>query len=195
MKKRAKIFPSIKVCQSLRKALYQQGGFEKLEIIPDGFCVPCQSWVSLIAHLCDQHGYGQMSDLCAVDYPQRQPRFDVVIHLLNMKENTRLRLKTSVVDSLASLTSVYAAAGWWEREAYDMFGITFTDHPHLTRILTEDGFEGHPLRKDFPLSGHTEVIYDEKSQKVIHRPTQLDEHYRDYNTLSPWAGRNYGASP
>lgn len=132
-------------------------------------------------------------DLCGVDWPQRSERFDVVYHVLSMSQNLRLRVKVSTtVDApVPSVVDVHPAAAWYEREAFDMYGVLFTDHPDLRRLLTDYGFHGHPLRKDFPLSGHVEVRYDEQQKRVVYEPVKLVQEFRDFDFLSPWEGAKY----
>ena len=129
-------------------------------------------------------------DLCGVDWPQRTKRFDVVYHLLSLTKNMRVRVKVEVneEDPVPSVVAVYPAANWFEREAFDMFGITFADHPDLRRILTDYGFSGHPLRKDFPLTGFVEVRYDDELKRVVYQPVQLVQEFRDFDFMSPWEG-------
>ncbi len=129
-------------------------------------------------------------DLCGVDYPERSERFEVVYHLLSMRMNQRVRVKIRAGEDtlVPTATGVFSAAIWLEREAFDMFGIVFANHPDLRRILTDYGFEGHPLRKDFPLSGHNEVRYDDLEKRVIYEPVALTQEYRDFDFLSPWEG-------
>ncbi len=129
-------------------------------------------------------------DICGVDYPGRDPRFDVVYHLLSMSRVARLRLKVQVPEgsSLASAVEVHPSANWYEREAFDMYGIEFSGHPDMRRILTDYGFRGHPLRKDFPLTGFVEVRYDEARQRVAYEPVKLTQAYRSFEFLSPWEG-------
>lgn len=132
-------------------------------------------------------------DICGVDWPQREKRFDVVYHLMSPQQNTRVRIKVAVGDgeTLPSATSVYPGADWFEREAYDMFGILFTGHPDLRRILTDYGFEGYPLRKDFPTTGYVEVRYDDEQKRVVYEPVELKQEFRDFDFLSPWEGTDY----
>ncbi len=132
-------------------------------------------------------------DICGVDYPGRNARFDVVYHLLSMKKNARIRIKVKVEEgqSIASVVSIYPAANWFEREAFDMFGISFDDHPDMRRLLTDYGFSGHPLRKDFPLSGHVECRYDQEQKRVVYEPVSLSQEFRSFDNLSPWEGANY----
>jgi NADH-quinone oxidoreductase subunit C len=129
-------------------------------------------------------------DLCAADWPQRQTRFDVVYHLLSLTGNARIRVKAQVGDgqSIASVTPVYPAAGWFEREAFDMYGIAFDNHPDLRRILTDYGFSGFPLRKDFPLTGFVELRYDDELKRVVYQPVHLVQEFRDFDFMSPWEG-------
>ncbi|MBN9021775.1 MAG: NADH-quinone oxidoreductase subunit C [Rhizobiales bacterium] len=132
-------------------------------------------------------------DICGVDYPSREKRFDVVYHLLSPRQNLRIRLKIATEEAtpVPSLTAVYPAADWYEREAYDFYGIRFTGHPDLRRILTDYGFEGYPLRKDFPLTGYVEVRYDDERKRVVYEPVRLAQQFRDFDFLSPWEGTNY----
>jgi NADH-quinone oxidoreductase subunit C len=137
-----------------------------------------------------QATFTQLIDLTAVDYPDRKSRFDIVYQLLSMQNNMRLRLvaKVSEVQMVPSVTGVFMAANWAEREVWDMFGIFFSGHPDLRRLLTDYGFEGHPLRKDFPLTGHVEVRYDDTQRRVIKEPVSLVQEFRDFDFLSPWEG-------
>lgn len=132
-------------------------------------------------------------DLCGVDYPQRSKRFDVVYHLLSLKHNRRIRVKVQIEEGggVPSVVQVYPSAGWYEREAYDLFGIVFTGHPDLRRLLTDYGFEGHPLRKDFPLSGYVEVRYSMEDKRVIYETVSLPQDYRSFDFLSPWEGMTH----
>jgi NADH-quinone oxidoreductase subunit C len=131
-----------------------------------------------------------LCDICGVDYPDRDPRFDVVYNLLSVHLNQRIRLKLETDESqpVASATGLFNSAGWWERETWDLFGIFFTDHPDLRRILTDYGFEGHPLRKDFPLTGYVEVKYDEDQKRVVYEKVRLKQEFRYFDFLSPWEG-------
>lgn len=134
-----------------------------------------------------------ITDICGVDYPQREKRFDVVYHLLSPRQNVRIRLKvmTDEATPVPSVTPVYPGADWFEREAYDFYGIRFTGHPDLRRILTDYGFEGYPLRKDFPLTGFVEVRYDDERKRVVYEPVRLAQQFRDFDFLSPWEGTEY----
>lgn len=134
--------------------------------------------------------FSQLMDVCGVDYLGRELRFDVVYNLLSLSHNIRLRIKVEVEDGVPvpSVTSVYSSANWWEREVFDLYGIPFDDHPDLRRILTDYGFEGHPLRKDFPLTGYVEVRYDEEQRRVVYEPVKLPQAYRTFDFKSPWEG-------
>ena len=134
--------------------------------------------------------YNQLIDLTAIDYPSRKNRFEVVYIFLSMTENKRVIVKTSLKEdeNIESITSIHKAADWYERECYDLFGIKFLNHPDLRRIMTDYNFEGHPLRKDFPLTGHTEVRYDDLEKKVVYEPVQLTQEYRNFDYMSPWEG-------
>ena len=132
-------------------------------------------------------------DLCGVDYPQRKERFEVVYHLLSPRNNQRIRVKVRTDDEtpVPTITGVFPGADWYEREAYDLYGILFTGHPDLRRLLTDYGFEGHPLRKDFPVSGFVEVRYDDEQKRVIYEPVNLRQEFREFDFLSPWEGTDY----
>jgi NADH-quinone oxidoreductase subunit C len=137
--------------------------------------------------------FSTMLDITAVDYPERPQRFDVVYHLLSMYQNHRIRLKVAVREDemVPSITAVHPSANWFEREVFDMFGILFSGHPDLRRILTDYGFRGHPLRKDFPTTGYTEVRYDEVLKRVVYEPVKLVQEYRQFDFMSPWEGAQY----
>jgi NADH-quinone oxidoreductase subunit C len=132
-------------------------------------------------------------DVTAVDWPQRDPRFDVVYHLLSPTKNHRVRIKVEVDEAtpVASLTEVFPGANWFEREVYDLYGVVFTGHPDMRRLLTDYGFEGHPLRKDFPLTGFVEVRWDDEQKRVVYSPVQLAQEFRTFDFLSPWEGPSY----
>lgn len=136
---------------------------------------------------CD---FETLIDICGVDYPEETDRFEVVYHLLSMRMNhrVRVRIKTSEDIPVPSAVSLWPCANWFEREAFDMYGIQFSGHPDLRRILTDYGFEGYPLRKDFPLTGHTEVRYDDLEKRVVSEPVNLPQEYRSFDFLSPWEG-------
>ncbi len=129
-------------------------------------------------------------DICGADYPEREKRFDVVYHLLSMQLNHRIRLKiqTDEQTPVASVADIHPCANWFEREAFDMYGILFSNHPDLRRLLTDYGFQGFPLRKDFPLSGHVEVRYDSEQQRVVYEPVKLTQAFRNFDFLCPWEG-------
>ena len=141
----------------------------------------------------DECLFTTLVDLTAVDHPSREKRFDVVYHLLSMRRNQRLRVKVRVRESdmVPSITSVFPAADWFEREVFDLFGLLFSGHPDLRRILTDYGFRGHPLRKDFPTTGYTEVRYDEALKRVVYEPVTLQQEYRQFDFMSPWEGADY----
>ncbi|PVH27667.1 NADH-quinone oxidoreductase subunit C [Pararhodobacter oceanensis] len=137
--------------------------------------------------------FSTLIDITAVDYPQRRQRFDVVYHFLSMYRNQRIRIKSAVREDemIASITDIHPSANWFEREVFDMFGILYSGHPDLRRILTDYGFRGHPLRKDFPTTGYVEVRYDEDAKRVVYEPVSLPQDYRQFDFMSPWEGANY----
>ena len=137
--------------------------------------------------------FSTLVDITAVDYPTREKRFDVVYHLLSMYRNHRVRVRIEVRedDLVPSLTGVYPASNWFEREVFDMYGLLFSGHPDLRRILTDYGFRGYPLRKDFPTTGYTEVRYDDKEKRVVYEPVSLVQEYRQFDFMSPWEGAEY----
>lgn len=151
--------------------------------------------VDVVTRLRDTPDLGFISiiDVCGVDYPQRPDRFDVVYHLLSPTRNARIRLKVTTDEEtpVPSITSVFPGALWFEREAYDLFGILFSDHPELRRLLTDYGFDGHPLRKDFPMTGYVEVRYDDAQRRVVYEPVKLNQEFRNFDFLSPWEGTTY----
>ncbi len=148
--------------------------------------------LSLMATLRDDPRFAQeqVMDICGVDWPERPERFDVVYNLLSVSLNQRIRVivNTDETNPVPSVHTVWPAATWWEREAYDLFGIVFSDQPDLRRILTDYGFEGHPMRKDFPMTGYVEVRYDEDRKAVVYEPVQLTQDWRTFDFLSPWEG-------
>ena len=150
------------------------------------------SIVKLLVFLRDDQNcqFKQLMDVTAVDYPDREARFDVVYNLLSLKHNQRVRIKTTAEEGapVPSATSVFNSANWFEREVWDLFGIFFSDHPDLRRIMTDYGFEGHPLRKDFPLTGYVEVRYDADQKRVVYEPVKLTQEYRSFDFMSPWEG-------
>ncbi|MDK1489179.1 NADH-quinone oxidoreductase subunit C [Sinorhizobium sp. 7-81] len=151
--------------------------------------------VALLTFLRDdvQCAFINLVDVCGVDWPQRPDRFDVVYHLLSPRQNLRIRVKVKTAEGepVPSATAVYPGADWFEREAYDLYGILFTGHPDLRRILTDYGFEGHPLRKDFPVTGFVEVRYDDEVKRVVYEPVELKQEFRNFDFLSPWEGTEY----
>jgi NADH-quinone oxidoreductase subunit C len=137
--------------------------------------------------------FSSLVDITAVDYPQRSKRFDVIYHFLSMYQNHRIRLRVQIREDemIPSIIDVHPSSNWFEREIFDMFGILFTGHPDLRRILTDYGFRGHPLRKDFPTTGYTEVRYDEVQKRVVYEPVSLVQEYRQFDFMSPWEGAEY----
>jgi NADH-quinone oxidoreductase subunit C len=137
--------------------------------------------------------FHQLLDICGVDYPDRTRRFDVVYHLLSLSKNRRIRVKvqTDEVVPVSSITSVYPNADWYEREAFDLLGIQFDNHPDLRRILTDYGFTGHPLRRDFPMTGYVEPWWDEEQKRIVYRPVHMVQEFRKFDFLSPWEGAKY----
>ena len=159
-----------------------------MEVTPSSFA----SFVEFLR--TDQNcRFSSLVDITAVDWPEREARFDVVYHFLSMYQNQRIRLKLSVRedDMVPSLVDVHPSANWFEREVFDMFGILFSGHPDLRRILTDYGFRGYPLRKDFPTTGYTEVRYDEAQKRVVYEPVNLVQEYRQFDFMSPWEGAEY----
>jgi NADH-quinone oxidoreductase subunit C len=153
---------------------------------------PRDGIIKLLTFLRDdsQCRFETLVDICACDYPTEAERFEVVYHLLSMRLNQRVRVKvrTDEATPVPSATAVFPVANWYEREAFDMYGVLFSDHPDLRRILTDYGFEGYPLRKDFPLTGRVEVRYDESQKRVVYEPVKLMQEYRNFDFLSPWEG-------
>ena len=140
--------------------------------------------------LRDTFGFTILLDICGVDWPQREKRFDVVYHLLSITKNARIRLKlkTDEATAVPTIVGIFPAANWQERETFDMYGITFADHPDLRRLLTDYGFSGYPLRKDFPLTGYVELRYDDELKRVVYQPVNLVQEFRDFDFMSPWEG-------
>ena len=151
--------------------------------------------VRLLTFLRDDSNclYKLLVDVCGVDYPEREERFEVVYNLLGLKHNQRIRVKLSAGEDapVPSVAGVFKVAAWFEREAWDLYGIFFSDHPDLRRILTDYGFEGHPMRKDFPLTGYVEVRYDDEQKRVVYEPVRLNQEFRNFDFLSPWEGADY----
>ena len=150
---------------------------------------------ALVTHLRDNAAcaFTNLVDITAVDYPARHDRFDVVYHFLSMPQNQRVRLRLLVAEDevVPSITDLHPSANWFEREVFDMYGVMFSGHPDLRRILTDYGFRGHPLRKDFPTTGYTEVRYDETQKRVVYEPVSLVQEYRQFDFMSPWEGAEY----
>jgi NADH-quinone oxidoreductase subunit C len=151
--------------------------------------------VRILTYLRDDPGcdFKVLIDICGADWPQRPKRFDVVYHLLSLTKNRRIRVKVEAdeMSPVPSAVSVFHAAGWYERETFDLYGVVFDGHPDLRRILTDYGFSGHPLRKDFPLTGFVELRYDDDLKRVVYQPVQLVQEYRDFDFMSPWEGAPY----
>ncbi len=137
--------------------------------------------------------FEMLVDICGVDFPERDPRFEIVYHLLSITNNFRIRLKVLVEDggAVPSITKIYSTASWFEREVWDLFGVYFSNHPDLRRLLTDYGFQGHPLRKDFPLTGYVELRYDDEQKRVVYEPVKLTQEYRKFDFESPWEGPEY----
>jgi NADH-quinone oxidoreductase subunit C len=165
----------------------KQVAYDELTIVVAAGAIP-----RVLTFLRDEPSllFKELVDLCGVDYPERERRFDVVYHLLSMHHNQRIRVKveTDEATPVPSVVSVFPTANWFEREAWDMYGILFSDHPDLRRLLTDYGFEGHPLRKDFPMTGYVELRYDEEQKRVVYEPVKLRQDLRSWDFLSPWEG-------
>ena len=157
--------------------------------------VPADALVGLVRFLRDEPrlAFINLTDVAGVDWPAREKRFDVVYHFLSPRQNQRIRLKVATGETtpVPSITAVFPGADWFEREVYDLYGVFFTGHPDLRRILTDYGFEGHPMRKDFPLTGFVEVRYDDEQKRVVYEPVRLAQAFRDFDFLSPWEGTEY----
>jgi len=158
-------------------------------------CCGPENLVRLLSFLRDDANlqFKILIDIAGVDWPERSQRFDVVYNLLSLAHNQRVRVRVQVgeEDPVPSITSVFKAAGWYEREAWDLYGVLFAGNPDLRRILTDYGFEGHPMRKDFPLTGHVEVRYDEEQKRVVYEPVKLTQEFRTFDFMSPWEGAEY----
>jgi len=157
--------------------------------------VPAKDIANVLLFLRDdlRCQYKILTDICGVDFLDREARFEVVYNLLSIKYNNRLRVKINVAEGelVATATSIFSAAGWYEREVWDMYGVYFSGHADLRRILTDYGFDGHPQRKDFPLTGYVEVRYDEEKKRVVYEPVKLAQEYRTFDFESPWEGTDY----
>ena len=181
---------ALEVIKQLSKVQSCKIVFDLLEVDVDK-----DNILDVLSELKDGNHYQfrQLTDIAGVDYPNKIPRFEVVYHFLDFKQNIRLRIKTKVSEeeSVPSITAIYPCANWYEREAFDMYGINFTDHPDLRRLLTDYNFEGYPLRKDFPLTGTVEVRYSDIEKKVIYEPVNLQQDFRNFDVQSPWEGTKY----
>jgi NADH-quinone oxidoreductase subunit C len=185
--------------QSLVAALPQAGLQTTVRFDELTLQVEATHLVEVVRHLRDDPAclFINFVDLCGVDYPQRLKRFDIVLHLLSPKFNRRIRVKTMTdeVTPVPSLIEIFPSANWFEREAYDLYGILFSGHPDLRRILTDYGFEGHPLRKDFPMTGFVEVRWDDQEKRVVNEPVRLTQEFRNWDFESPWEGIQTAALP
>ncbi|MBM3598323.1 MAG: NADH-quinone oxidoreductase subunit C [Alphaproteobacteria bacterium] len=154
--------------------------------------VPREALLRVLTFLRDDSNcqFKALMDVCGADYPEREQRFDVVYNLLSVKHNQRVRVKVRTDEDtpVPSATAVFSSAGWYERETWDLYGVFFSDHPDLRRLLTDYGFEGHPMRKDFPLTGYVEVRYDDEQKRVVYEPVKLSQDFRTFDFLSPWEG-------
>ncbi len=181
--------------EEIRAALPGQGLTATVALDELTLTAPAADIVQVLTVLRDDPRFRFVNfvDLCGADYPGREQRFDVVYHLLSPRHNRRVRVKvrTDETTPVPSVIEVFPAANWFEREAYDFYGIIFTGHPDLRRILTDYGFEGFPLRKDFPLSGFVEVRYDDEQKRVVYEPVRLNQEFRNFDFLSPWEGTDY----
>ncbi|UDL95159.1 MULTISPECIES: NADH-quinone oxidoreductase subunit C [Lichenihabitans] len=170
-------------------------------VVDDELCItlPAAGIVDVVRFLRDDARclFISFVDLCGVDYPERGARFDVVTHLLSPKHNSRIRIKISTDETtpVPSIIPVFPCANWFEREAYDLYGILFSGHPDLRRLLTDYGFEGHPLRKDFPMTGFVEVRWNDIEKRVVNEPVRLTQEFRNWDFLSPWEGTDIAALP
>lgn len=164
--------------------------FDELTVVTDR-----EHIIALLTHLRDDTNcqFKQLIDVCGVDFPERAERFEVVYHLLSLTQNQRIRVKLSTDEATAVPTSipVFRTADWYEREAWDLYGIMFDGHPDLRRLLTDYGFSGHPLRKDFPQTGYVEVRWDDEQKRIVQEPVSLTQDYRDFQFMSPWEGAQY----
>ena len=161
--------------------------------------VHAEKIVDVVSYLRDDAAcrFVNLTDITAVDYPGREKRFDVIYHLLSPTLNTRIRLRAEAGEEtqVPSIIGVFPGADWFERETYDLYGVIFTGHPDMRRLLTDYGFDGHPLRKDFPLTGFVEVRYDDQEKRVLYEPVRLNQEFRKFDFLSPWEGADYPVLP
>lgn len=178
--------------ENLPKPLYEKFEHNRCQLVIE---TKPESIVRLLYFLRDNAGtqFKQLVDICGVDYPARAKRFEVVYQLLSIKYNQRITVKVSLNEDeiVPTVINVFSNANWFEREIWDMYGVRFKDHPDLRRILTDYGFEGHPQRKDFPLTGYVEVHYDEQKGRVVYAPVHLHQEFRNFDYLSPWEGTDY----
>lgn len=183
--------------EELRDGLAGGGSVLTAEVLRDELTVTValERLVEVLTHLRDDPacGFTTLIDITAVDWPARESRFEIVYHLLSMHRNQRIRVKADVPEGgmVPSVIGVWPAADWYEREVFDMYGVLFSGHPDLRRILTDYGFSGHPLRKDFPTTGYVEVRYDEEAKQVVYEPVKLTQEYRQFDFMSPWEGAEY----
>ena len=188
-----------KLGRSLVKA--SKGGFTGYEVMYGELNLvgPADRIVAALTQLRDsaEGAFTQLIDLTGVDYPEREKRFDVVYHLLSPTLNARVRLRAEADETtqVPSIIDVFPGADWFERECYDLYGVIFTGHPDMRRLLTDYGFDGHPLRKDFPLTGFVEVRYDDQEKRVVYEPVRLNQEFRKFDFLSPWEGADYPVLP
>ena len=193
MSKLAELGKSIKVALSGAVTGYEVA-FEQLTV-----SVEAEKIVDVVKFLRDDPGcrFLSFTDVTAVDYPGREKRFDVVYHLLSPTLNARIRLRAEAGETtqVPSIIEVFPGADWFERECYDLYGVIFTGHPDMRRLLTDYGFDGHPLRKDFPLTGFVEVRYDDQEKRVVYEPVRLNQEFRNFDFLSPWEGADYPILP
>ena len=176
------------------KASGHEVAFDQLTVT-----VHAEQIVDVVKYLRDDAGcrFVNITDITAVDYPGREKRFDVVYHLLSPTLNTRIRLRAEADETtqVPSIIDVFPGADWFERETYDLYGVIFIGHPDMRRLLTDYGFDGHPLRKDFPLTGFVEVRYDDQEKRVLYEPVRLNQEFRKFDFLSPWEGADYPVLP
>ncbi|MBN9565242.1 MAG: NADH-quinone oxidoreductase subunit C [Alphaproteobacteria bacterium] len=184
MPEKLKEYLSEKLASKLQQCIFERGEIT-LVTLPENL-------TNVLYFLRDDSAcqFQQLMDVCGVDWPARDKRFDVVYHLLSLTRNQRIRVKTEAgeMESVPTATGIYKSAGWWEREVWDMYGISFSGHQDMRRILTDYGFEGFPMRKDFPLTGYYEVRYDSESKKVVYESVNLAQAYRTFDFESPWEG-------
>jgi NADH-quinone oxidoreductase subunit C len=185
--------------QTLVDALLDAAIDHKLAFNQLTVAVHAEKIVDVVRFLRDDAAcrFVNLTDITAVDYPGREKRFDVIYHLLSPTLNTRIRLRAEAGEEtqVPSIIGVFPGADWFEREAYDLYGVIFTGHPDMRRILTDYGFDGHPLRKDFPLTGFVEVRYDDQEKRVLYEPVRLNQEFRNFDFLSPWEGADYPVLP